>query len=167
MTTPDERYQEFMDECVNAADDRPGATRIDGEPGRRREAERCRNQADYHALAARDNLEGRAPLMAIREGYYVMMHKANEALALAGFKPRTHVCTLLGLRGVFNAPDLADKLRRAGRERQNVDYFIDPEHPELAEFAGPGDFVEGTMEEFVRRVDSLIAEEGLLSDENG
>jgi uncharacterized protein (UPF0332 family) len=167
MTTRDERYQEFMDECVNATDVRPGATRIDGAPARQREAERCRNQADYHALAARDNLEGRAPLMAIREGYYVMLHKANEALALAGFKPRTHVCTLLGLRGVFNAADLADMLRRASNERQNVDYFIDPEHPELAEFAGPREFVEGPVEEFVRRVDSLLEEEGLLGEESG
>lgn len=163
MTTPEERYQEFIDQCVNAGDDRPGATRIDGAPDRQREATRYRNQAEYHALAARDNLEGRAPLMAIREGYYVMMHKANEALVLAGFKPRTHACTLLGLRGVFNAPELADMSRRASQERQNVDYYIDPENPELAEFAGP----EGTMDVFVRRVDSLIKEEGLRGDENG
>lgn len=167
MTTSDERYQEFIDQCVHATDDRPGATRIDGAPARQREAARYRNQAEYHALAARDNLDGRAPLMAIREGYYVMMHKANEALALAGFKSRTHVCTLLGLRGVFDAPDLADMLRRASQERQNVDYYIDPENPQLAEFAGPEEFMERTMEEFVRRVDSLIEEEGLLGDESG
>jgi hypothetical protein len=29
MTTEEERYQEFMDRCVNASDNRPGATRID------------------------------------------------------------------------------------------------------------------------------------------
>lgn len=38
MTTPEERYQEFMEECVNTTDDRPGATRIDGVPARLREA---------------------------------------------------------------------------------------------------------------------------------
>jgi len=161
MTTREERYNEFMARCVNPEDDRLGATRIDGSAGRARVARRFRNQSDYHAAAAQDNLEGRAPLMAIREGYYVMLHKTNEALALAGFKARNHECTLLGLRGIFNAPELADLLRRAYDERRNVDYFIDPEHPELAEFAGPEQFVEDTMRSFVARVDALIEAEGL------
>lgn len=161
MTTSEERWQEFLDECVNVDDEHAGATRIDGAPARRREAARARKQSEYHTLAAQDNLEGQAPLMAIREGYYVMMHKANEALALAGFKPRSHRCTLLGLRGVFDAPDLADLLRRASQERRNVDYFIDPEDPELAEFAGPRSFIEDTVDVFVDRVDELIEEEGL------
>lgn len=91
----------------------------------------------------------------------MLLHKANEALALAGFKTRTHECTLLGVRGVFNAPELADMLRRAFQERRNVDYFIDLADPELAEFAGPEQFVAETMERFVDRVDELIEEEGL------
>lgn len=161
MTTEDERYQEFMDRCVNPEDGQAGATRINDPAGRRREAARFRSQSEYHALAVQDNLEGRAPLMAIREGYYVMLHKANEALALAGFKSRTHECTLLGIRGVFNAPEVADMLRRAIQERMNVDYFIDPENPELEEFAGPEQFVEEVMDRFVERVDALIEEEGL------
>lgn len=161
MTSEEERFKEFMDQCVNPTGDQPGATRIDGAADRRREATRARSLSEYHAAAAQDNLEGRAPLMAIREGYYVMLHKANEALALAGFKPRTHECTLLGLRGVFNVPELADMFRRAFDERRNVDYFIDPADPELMEFAGPEQFIEGTMERFVDRVDELIAEEGL------
>lgn len=161
MTTEEERFQEFLDRCVESDDEQPGTTRIDGSAARRREADRFRNQSEYHAAAAQDNLEGRAPLMAIREGYYVMLHKSNEALALAGFKPRTHECTLLGIRGVFNAPELADTLRRAFEERRNVDYFIDPENPELAEFAGPERFVEESVEVFIERIDDLIEEEGL------
>lgn len=161
MTDERERYQEFIDRCVDSTGDRQGATRIDTPPERRREANRFRSQSDYHAKAVKDNLEGRAPLMAIREGYYVMLHKANEALALAGFNPRTHECTLLGIRGVFNAPDLADMLRRASDERKNVDYFIDPEDPELSRFAGPEMFVEDTMKPFVVQVNELIEEEKL------
>lgn len=161
MTSDEERYREFMDRCVDTDDNQPGATRIDEPAGRRREANRLRNQSEYHAAAAQDNLEGRAPLMSIREGYYVMLHKANEALALAGFKTRTHECTLLGIRGVFTAPGLADMLRRAYQERRNVDYFIDPDNPELAEFAGPEQFVEDTVDRFVARVDELIEEEEL------
>lgn len=159
MTSEAERYQEFMDRCVNAAGE-PGATRLDGVV-REQEANRFRNLSEYHAAAARDNLEGRAPLMAIREGYYVMLHKANEALALAGFKPRNHECTLLGIRGIFNAPRLADMLRRAYQERRNVDYYIDPDDPELEEFAGPEQFVEETMTRFVEKIDELVADEEL------
>lgn len=110
MTTEEERFQEFLDRCVESDDEQPGATRIDGSAARRREADRFRNQSEYHAAAAQDNLEGRAPLMAIREGYYVMLHKSNEALALAGFKPRTHECTLLGIRGVFNAEVFVERI---------------------------------------------------------
>lgn len=160
--TASKRFDEFMERCVQVDDDvAPGATRIDGGPDRRREADRFRRLSDYHAKAAQDNLGGQAPLMAIREGYYVMLHKANEAVALAGFKARTHACTLLGLRGLFDAPDLADLLRRARRERANVDYLMDPEDPELEEFAGPHRFVDEVVEPFVARVEAMIHEDDL------
>jgi uncharacterized protein (UPF0332 family) len=88
-----------------------------------------------------------------------MLHKANEALALAGFNAKTHECTLLGIRGIFNAPDLATALRRAHNERQNVDYYINPEKPELEEFTSPKQFTESVMEPFVEQVNKLIEDE--------
>lgn len=157
MTTKEERYKEFMERCVSGEEK---TVRISGSADRKREAERFRNLSDYHEKAARDNLEGRAPLMAIREGYYVMLHKANEALALASFKSKTHECALLGLRGVFDAPELADDLRRAFRERQNVEYYMNPEKPELEEFKNAGDFVKNVMKPFVERTDELIDKKG-------
>lgn len=126
---------------------------------REREAERFRNLSEYHWKAADDNLKGEAPLMAIVEGYYVMLHKSNEALALAGFKPQTHKCTLLGLRGIFNVPDLANYLRRASNERKNVDYYINPEKLELEEFKDPKSFVNDVVKPFVNNLDELIEEE--------
>lgn len=159
MTSAEERYREFMCRCVNT-DGEPGATRLNG-AAREREANRFRSLSEYHADATQDTLEGQAPLMAIREGYYVMLHKANEALALAGFKTRNHECTLLGIRGIFNAPELADMLRRAYQERRNVDYYIDPDNPELEEFAGPEQFVEKTMNKFVQKVNEQVTEEQL------
>lgn len=150
-----------MDRCVNTTDAQPSATRITGAVARREEAQRFRSLSEYHAEAALDNLEGRAPLMAIREGYYVMLHKANEALALAGFKARSHECTLLGIRGIFNAPELTDMLRRAYQERRNVDYYIDPDNPELEEFAGPAQFVDQTVAHFVEKINERIEDEQL------
>lgn len=159
MTSAEERRQEFLEECVEP--DEPGAMRVDGVADQRRLARRFRNQAEYHHIAARDHIEGRTPLMAFKEGYYAMLHTANAALALAGFKCNSHVCTLLGLRGIFDAPDLADSLRRGSEERQNVDYRTDPENPELQEFQDPSTFLESVVEPFVADVEALLDERGL------
>lgn len=158
MTTSDERRREFFEKCLNDGE-RPGAIRSDGAADQRRKADRFREQSRYHRIAADDHLDGRAKLLAIREGYYAMFHKANEALALAGFEPKSHRCTLLGLRGIFDAPGLADTLRRAGDERTNVDYGLDPDEPELVEFADPHSFVESVADPFVSDVDALIDSE--------
>lgn len=97
MTSPEERRRAFIQRCVEG-DDR-GAVRIDTPADRRLEAQRCWNQADFHRQAAEDNLGGQAELMAIRQGYYVMLHKANQALALAGFapKPTDALCSAFGV----------------------------------------------------------------------
>ncbi len=156
MTTEEERKKEFMERCV----DREGkATRVDNPADRRREAKRFRALSEYHGKAVSDHLDGEALLMAIEEGYYVMLHKANEALVLSGFKPSTHECTLLGLRGIFNSPQLANDLRRAFRERKNVDYYINPGKPELKEFKNPDDFVNQTMNPFISKINKIIEEE--------
>jgi len=159
VTSAEDRFDEFLDRCVDDDDD--GTRRLDDSATREREADRFRALSDYHAKAVRDHLDGEATLLAVEEGYYVMLHKANEALALAGFKPGSHHCTLLGLRGVFDAPDLADLLRRASNERQNVDYYMNPETPELEEFNDPEQFVTDQMDDFVNRINQLVKREGL------
>lgn len=159
MTSAEDRRAEFLRRCLDADD--PGAVRVDGIADQRRLAGRYRNQAEYHYTAARDHLDGRTPLMAFKEGYYAMLHAANEALALAGFKCNSHTCTLLGLRGIFDAPDLADSLRRGGAERRNVDYRTDPEDPDLQEFQDPREFLENEVDPFIDGVAALLDEEGI------
>jgi len=162
VTTPEERRREFLDDCVEVGEDeRQGAVRIDDPTARREEAERSGNQADHHRRAANDHVGGEAPLMAIRVGYYAMMHAANEALALAGFKIQTHHCTMMGLRGVFNAPDLADRLRRAREERNNVDYRMDPEDPSLENYESAERFLDETVDPFLDAIDELIEDDEL------
>lgn len=152
MTTMDE----FLTDCIETGD----AKRIEGVT-RQREADRFFNLADYHRTGVQDHLDGEARLLAIRQGYYAMLHTANAALALAGFKVSSHPCTIKGLSAVFDASDLADDLRRAGAERINVDYNIDPQNPTLDEFEDASEFVEDTMEPFLDRIDTLLDEEGL------
>lgn len=162
MTSPRERRQEFLQSCLSEeGGGRTKTVRIDGRADQKREAERFRNLAEYHRIAANDNLEGKAPLMAIRQGYYVMLHKANEALALAGFKANTHTCTLLGIRGIFDAPKLADSLRRASEERKVVDYQMDPSNPQLQHYSSASEFIENEMLPFIREINRLIDREEL------
>lgn len=155
MTTPSKRREEFFEDCIED-DERPGAVRIDTPAEQRRIAERHWHQADYHGKAAESNLAGGTELMAFREGYYVMLHKADQALALAGFDSKTHHCTLMGIRGIFNAPDLADDLRRARTERSNVDYAINPTSPQLEEFDDPRAFLQDTVSPFINAIDEAI-----------
>jgi len=147
---------EFLADCVEGGN----ATRIEGAE-RERTAERFFNLAAYHKQGVTDHLHGQATLLAIRQGYYTMLHKANATLALAGFKVASHVCTIEGLSAVFGASELANNLRRAGDERLNVDYNIDPDSPALEEFDSATSFVEETMEPFLEEVDALLEEEGL------
>lgn len=151
-----ERLEEFKENCLG---DEEGARRVDG-ADRSREAERYLNQANYHLKAAEELLESDAELISIVEGYYSMLHKANQALALAGFKADSHKCTLLGLRGVFGKSDLAGDLQAAGDERLNVDYFMNPEKPDL-DYTEPKNFIKETVKPFLEELDSLIDEEDL------
>ena len=150
------RIEEFREECLKQDD----AKRIEG-ADRGREAERFRNQSEYHMKAAEELLGSDTSLIAIVEGYYSMLHKANEALARAGFKTSTHKCTLLGLRGVFQEPELARELQEAMDERINVDYYMNPEKPDLEEFQKPEEFLENHAKPFIQKTQELIEDEEL------
>jgi hypothetical protein len=77
-----EKFEEFKQQCLEG----DGAKRLEM-TARREEAERFRNQSDYHLQAARDLLDGEASLIAIVEGYYSMLHRSNQALAMQGSRP--------------------------------------------------------------------------------
>ena len=151
-----DRMEEFENECIDEGD----AKRIDG-VSKSKEAERFENQSDYHLKAAEELIGSEADLIAIVEGYYSMLHKANQALALAGFKADTHKCTLLGLRGVFQESDLAKSLQESFDERINVDYYMNPDKPDLKEFKNPEIFVEETVMPFREQIDDIIESDDL------
>jgi uncharacterized protein (UPF0332 family) len=155
-----DRFEEFKQKCL----DEEQAKRLDSVEGKR-EARRFENQSEYHMKAVEDLLEGEANLIAIVEGYYSMLHKANQVLTLAGFKPDSHKCTLLGIRGVFDRSDLAETLQRAMDERINVDYYMDPEKPDMEEFKDPQNFVNQEVKPFIQEIEELIESEELRKRE--
>lgn len=153
--------EEFLEECVEGEE--ADATRIEGAT-QQREAERYSHLAEYHLKGVEDHLKGEAKLLAIRQGYYAMLHQTNAALALAGFKTGSHICAIKGLSAVFESSDLADDLRRAGEERINVDYNIDPDSPSLEEFDSAKEFVDNVMHPFLEKIDKLLQKKGLITD---
>ena len=152
-----DKFEEFKEECIDSGQ----AKRLES-VDRKREAKRFNNRSKYHFKAAEELLESEAELIAIVEGYYSMLHKANESLALSGFKPGSHKCTMMGVRGVFERSDLAKSLQQAMDERINVDYYMNPEKPDLQEFSNPEEFIEKEAKPFLQKVDELIESEKLL-----
>jgi uncharacterized protein (UPF0332 family) len=148
-----DKFGEFKEECL----EEDGAKRLD-RTQQEKEAKRFKNQSEYHRQAAEDLLQGESSLIAIVEGYYSMLHKANQALALAGFKTSSHKCTLLGLRGVFKNSELARQLQQAMDERINVDYYIDPEK-EDTEFTDPEHLIKNKTDPFIQDINQLIEKE--------
>ena len=157
MTSEKERFKEFLERCMEQEKgNRKKVKRVDDLPDQMKLAERYRNQSNYHEKAARNNLDGETPLISIKEGYYAMLHKTNEALALNGFKSNTHECTLLGLRGIFNKPELTNMLRRAKNERKNVDYYINPKKPKLEEFKNTKEFIKQLINPYLEQMNQII-----------
>lgn len=97
------------------------------------------------------------PLIAVLEAHYAMMHKANQALANAGYDVKSHICSIIGLSRVQDRPDLAEKLRQAGERRLETDYELDPENPPC-NFGETTRFVEDTMENFLDELETEIEE---------
>jgi len=152
-----DRFDEFDRKCLSG--DEPEAKRIEGTT-QDEVAQRFAKQSRYHRQAAEDLLGTQSDLIAVVEGYYAMLHKANEALARAGFKIESHRCTILGLRGVFEESDLADTLRQAGDDRVDIDYHLDPEGDSDAA-PDPDSFVQDTVDTFLDDIDQLMDEEDL------
>lgn len=121
----------------------------------KRKAKNYSKQSEYHEKTTRNLLETDTFLIAISEAYYAMMHKANQALALAGYDIGSHRCTVIGLSRILNRSDLAETLRRAGDRRLETDYELELDSPPYTA-EETKKFVEQTMKEFLREVEKLI-----------
>lgn len=146
-----------METCVTGTAD-AGTVRLQTPAEQQRKARIYERHAEHRRSAVDDHLRGTATLQAINQGYYAMFHEANQAMARAGFDSNSHRCTLLGLRGLYDAPELARELQRAMDERRNVDYRIDPGDPAFEEFASIDQFISETVDPFLDAVNRLISD---------
>lgn len=120
-------------------------------------AEKHKNSAEYFIDGAKFMLQSKTPLLAILLGYFAMEHKANQLIALQGYKVESHICTQLAISRIVGRKDLAQKLSTVFNERQDIGYRLfyrenKNEHTYAKEF------VEKQILHFVSEVDKLIKE---------
>jgi uncharacterized protein (UPF0332 family) len=88
-------------------------------------AEQHKNNAAYFLEAAKYLLECKTPLLAVLLGHFAMEHKANQLLALHGYKFESHICAQIGLSRMIGRKDLAKKLSDVFALRQSIGYRMD------------------------------------------
>ena len=83
-----------------------------------------KNNAKYFLESARNLLATNTALAAVILAYFAMEHKANELLAVRGYKVESHVCTQAGLSRIVQRKDLAKQLSEIFTLRQNIGYRL-------------------------------------------
>ncbi len=118
--------QEFEEKCMipRQITQQPAVTKIDDEKERQRLSQQHHHNASYFLESAKNMLNSTTPLAAIILAYFAMEHKANQLLALHGYKVESHVCTQIGLSRIVGRKDLAKKLSDVFLLRQNIGYRL-------------------------------------------
>ena len=106
---------------------------------------------------ARNLLATDTPESAVIEGFFAMEHKANELLAVAGYRSKSHVCTQLALARVLGAPEAARALSLAYEDRLAWNYT--EEVTSLRTATSLAGFVD-VAERFCKELADLIARRG-------
>ena len=61
----------------------------------------------------------------------------------------------------FQESELAKSLQESFDERINVDYYMNPDKPDLQEFKNPETFVQETVRPFREQIDDITESQGL------
>jgi uncharacterized protein (UPF0332 family) len=100
----------------------PTVIKIDDSRERHHLASQHKNNATYFFECANNLLNSSTPLVAILIAYFSMEHKANQLLALHGYKVESHICTQMGLSKIAQRKELAKMLSDIFTLRQNIGY---------------------------------------------
>ena len=104
-----EKEKEFEEKCLSrrTTTQEPSVRRIAEETFRETIAEQHKSNATYFLEGVKNVVKSQTPLLAILIGHFAMEHKANQLLALHGYKVESHICTQIGLvRGSAETLDL-------------------------------------------------------------
>src|SRR3989338_1646006 len=117
---------EFEEKCmgIKQITIQPTVTKIEDVTVLQRLAQQHHNNAAYFLESAKNMLNSTTPLAAIILAYFAMEHKANQLLALQGYKVESHSCTQMGLSRIVGRKDLAKLLSDVFILRQNIGYRL-------------------------------------------
>ncbi|MBI5072981.1 hypothetical protein HZA99_04130 [Candidatus Woesearchaeota archaeon] len=118
-------------------------------------AEQHKNNSLYFLDGAKTMLNSNTPLLAVLLGYFAMEHKANQLLALNGYKVESHICTQLGLSRLLKKKELARKISEVFQERQTIGYRMFLKQSE-EEQRHAKKIIEENIIPFIQEIDALI-----------
>lgn len=116
--------KEFEEKCLSkrTVEQNPSVTPITDETEVESLTRQHKNNAEYMLEGAKSLLNSSTPLLSILVGHFAMEHKANQLIALYGYKVESHFCTQMGLSRVVGRKDLAKTLSDIFSLRQKIGY---------------------------------------------
>lgn len=143
--------EEFQEVCLDTGRVKPLNTATE----RKRYAEDMRQLSERELKGAKNLLGTDTEDLVVGHAYKAMEFKANELLAVAGYRSKSHVCTQVALSKLLDRKELARPLSRAYHDRQAYDYTRDPGAMKAADtFQGFIAMAEG----FIGSVEDAIEE---------
>ncbi len=118
-------------------------------------ANQHQNSSAYFLEGAQALLKSNTPLLAILIGYFAMEHKANQLLALKGYKVESHICTQMALSRILDRKDLARTISKIFDLRQNIGYQMFLQHNE-EERENANKIINNEILPFIAELDELI-----------
>lgn len=152
--------REFAEKCLKERMVKvpPTVTVIPQEEAIQSLAKQHKNNSEYFLEGAQNLLKSSTPLLAILLGYFAMEHKANQLLALRGYKVESHICTQMALSRIVERKDLARKISEVFALRQNVGYRMFLKQNE-EERKNTEKIVNEEVILFIREIDELLKKE--------
>lgn len=116
---------------------------------------RHKNSSEYFLEGTKTLLKSSTPLLAILIGYFAIEHKANQLLALRGYKVESHICTQLALSRIIRRKDLAKQISAVFESRQNIGYRMFLKHSE-EERKNAERIINEEVLPFIKEINDLI-----------
>lgn len=151
---------EFLEKCLQERMVKipPTVTIIEREEERHSLATQHKNNSDYFLKGAQNLLKSSTPSLSILVGFLALEHKANQLLALKGYKVESHVCTQMALSRIVGRPDLARKISFVFESRQNIGYRMFLKQSE-EERKNAEKIINEEVIPFLEEIDRLIEQE--------
>src|SRR3989338_3677791 len=149
--------KDFKEKCLSKRTifQEPTVTRIENKEQMRALADQHKNNSEYFFEAANNMLNSSTPLAAILIAHFAMEHKANQLLALHGYKVGSHACSQIGLSKIAGRKDLAKKLSDIFTLRQSIGYRLTLKQSEKSKEEAEKTFDE-IVQPFFEGVDKMV-----------